>query len=185
MAEEPEARQPPDGGGGRVTRRAALVGGGVVAAGAVAAGVILATNDNDEGGGGGYARKRIAAASDLSAGKPVDFEYPLEGQQSVLLDMGEAVPGGVGDNGSIVAYSVRCQHMGCPVAYRADAKDFLCPCHQTRYDPAREGVVIQGVAQRPLPRIALEVDGGDVFAVGVDGLVYGYRANLDRGESAA
>jgi arsenite oxidase small subunit len=186
MAEDPAARQPEDGGGSRVTRRAALVGGGVVAAGAVAAGVIIATgDDDDDGGGGDYPRKRIAAASDLTAGKPVDFEYPLKGQRSVLLDMGEAVPGGVGDNSSIVAFSVLCQHMGCPVAYRADAKDFLCPCHQSRYDPAREGVVVQGVAQRPLPRVALEVDGGDVFAVGVDGLVYGYRANLDRGQSAA
>jgi len=158
----------------------------VVAAGAVAAGVIIATNDNDEGGGGGdYPRKRIAAASDLTGGKPVNFEYPLKGQQSVVLDMGEAVPGGVGDNGSIVAYSVLCQHMGCPVGYREDAKDFLCPCHQSRYDPAREGVVVQGVAQRPLPRVAVEVGGGDVFAVGVDGLIYGYRANLDRGQSAA
>lgn len=185
MAEEPGTREPADGGGGRVTRRAALVGGGVVAAGALGGCLGLGDDDDEAGGGGGYPRKRIAAASDLKGGKPVNFEYPLKGQQSVVLDMGQAVPGGVGDNGSIVAYSVLCQHMGCPVAYRPDTKDFLCPCHQSRYDPAREGVVVQGVAQRPLPRIALEVDGGDVFAVGVDGLVYGYRTNLDQGQSAA
>ena len=176
MAEEPGARQPDDGGGGRVTRRAALVGGGVVAAGAVAGGVILATDD-DDGGGEGYERKRVAGTGDLKPGQPVDFEYPLKGQQSVLLDMGDAVPGGVGDNSSIVAYSALCQHMGCPVAYRPDTKDFLCPCHQSRYDPAREGVVVQGVSQRPLPRVALEIDGKDIHAVGVEGLIYGYRAN--------
>ena len=185
MAEEPGARQPDDGGGGRVTRRAALVGGGVVAAGAVAGGVILATNDDDDAGGEGYERKRVTGTGDLKPGQPVDFDYPLKGQQSVLLDMGEAVPGGIGDKSSIVAYSVLCQHMGCPVAYRPDTKDFLCPCHQSRYDPAREGVVVQGVSQRPLPRVALEIDGNDVFAVGVEGLIYGYRANLDRGQSAA
>jgi arsenite oxidase small subunit len=187
MAEDPGAREPADGGGGRVTRRAALVGGGVVAAGAVAAGVIIATGDDDDGGGGGgdYPRKRVAGMSDLKAGQPVDFEYPLKGQRSVLLDMGEEVPGGVGDNSGIVAYSVLCQHMGCPVTYRADAKDFLCPCHQSRYDPAREGVVVQGVSQRPLPRVALEIDGDDVYAVGVEGLIYGYRANLDEGGQSA
>jgi arsenite oxidase small subunit len=183
MAEEPGAHPPADGGGGRVTRRAALVGGGVVAAGAVAAGVIVATGDDD--GDGGYPRKRVAGTADLKPNKPVEFEYPLKGQPSILLDLGEEVPGGVGDDGSIVAYSVLCQHMGCPVGYRSDAKDFLCGCHQSRYDPAREGVVVQGVAQRPLPRVALEVEGEDVFAVGVDGLIYGYRANLDRGQSAA
>jgi arsenite oxidase small subunit len=158
----------------------------VVAAGAVAAGVVIATSDNGgDGGGEGYPRKRIAGTADLKPGQPVDFEYPLKGQRSVLLDIGEAVPGGVGDNSSIVAYSVLCQHMGCPVAYRAKQKDFLCSCHQSRYDPAREGFVVQGVAQRPLPRIALELDGEDVFAVGVDGLIYGYRANLESGKSAA
>jgi arsenite oxidase small subunit len=185
MAEEPGARQPADGGGGRVSRRAALIGGGVVAAGAVAAGVVIATSDDDGGGGEGYPRKRIAGTADLKPNTPVDFEYPLKGQRSVLLDLGEKVPGGVGDNSSIVAYSVMCQHMGCPVGYRTKQKDFLCGCHQSRYDPAREGVVVQGVAQRPLPRVALEIDGEDVFAVGVDGLIYGYRANLESGKSAA
>jgi arsenite oxidase small subunit len=44
--------------------------------------------------------------------------------------------------------------------------------------------VIQGVAQAPLPRIELEIDGDDVVAVGVDGLIYGYRENLAPGASA-
>jgi arsenite oxidase small subunit len=173
-----------DGGGG-ITRRAALIGGGVAVAGGGAAAIIIASGDDDEGGGEDYPRKRVASVSDLRPGKPVDFDYPLKGQQSVLLDMGEEVPGGVGDNNSIVAFSVLCQHMGCPVGYRDKEKDFLCGCHQSRYDPAREGVVIQGVAQRPLPRVALEIDGEAVVAVGVDGLIYGYRANLAGRESAA
>jgi arsenite oxidase small subunit len=167
-----------------LTRRRALIGGGaVVVVGGAAAVVAVATGGNDDeqknaSAGSGYPRRRVAAVGDLKPNTPVNFDYPAKGQTSVLLDLGDEVPGGVGDNKSIVAYSSLCQHMGCPVGYQADQKHFTCGCHQTRYDPAREGVVIQGVAQRPLPRVALEVDGGDLFAVGVDGLIYGYRTNL-------
>lgn len=178
---------PPNRKSGRgITRRRAVIGGGAAAvAGVGAAAIVIATTDDGDGDGEDYPRKRVASVAEVAPGKPVNFDYPLKGQQSVLLDMGEEVPGGVGDKSSIVAYSTLCQHMGCPVGYRADQKDFLCACHQSRYDPAREGVVVQGVAQRPLPRVALEIDGEDVLAIGVGGLIYGYRANLDSGQSAA
>jgi arsenite oxidase small subunit len=184
MADQPGPRESDGGRGGRVTRRGLLIGGGAaaVAAGGAAA-VIIATGDDEEGED--YPRRRVASTRQLRPNQPVRFEYPLRGQQSVLLDLGEEVPGGVGDKSSIVAYSVLCQHMGCPVGYRAEEKDFLCGCHQSRYDPAREGVVVQGVSQRPLPRVALEIDGEDIFAVGVEGLIYGHRSNLETGQSAA
>jgi arsenite oxidase small subunit len=54
-------------------------------------------------------------------------------------------------------------------------------CHQTRYDPERLGSIIQGVAMQPLPRVLLQVRKGAVWAVGVDGLIYGYRNNLHPG----
>jgi arsenite oxidase small subunit len=100
----------------------------------------------------------------------------------MLIDLGHAVPGGVGRKKSIVAYSTLCQHMGCPVAYDRGRREFRCPCHQTRYDPERLASIIQGVATRALPRVLLQVKGGAVWAVGVDGLVYGYRTNLAPGK---
>jgi arsenite oxidase small subunit len=184
MADEPGPSNPERRSG--ITRRRAVIGGGAVAvAGGAAAAIVIATSGDGDGEGEDYPRRRIAGTGELRRNRPVQFEYPLKGQRSVLLDLGEEVPGGVGDNASIVAYSVLCQHMGCPVGYRAAEQDFLCGCHQSRYDPAREGVVVQGVSQRPLPRVALEVDGEDIFAVGVEGLIYGYRSNLDSGQSAA
>jgi arsenite oxidase small subunit len=109
------------------------------------------------------------------------FDYPLKGDTSVLIDMGRRVPGGVGPKRSIVAYSAQCQHMGCPVAYRSKSRELFCPCHQSRYDPERLGSIIQGVAMRPLPKIRLQVRNGAVFAIGVDGLIYGRRSNLAPG----
>jgi arsenite oxidase small subunit len=180
------ADTPSGSSGGRrsLTRKQVLIGGGAVAVlgGGAAAGIVLGTRG---GGGEDYPRAKIASKSQLQTDKPVSFEYPLKGQASVLIDLGQQVPGGVGDKSSIVAYSALCQHMGCEVPYDEKEQHFQCPCHQTKYDPAREGFVIQGVAQRPLPRIALELDGDDIFAVGVDGLIYGYRDNLSPGEKVA
>jgi arsenite oxidase small subunit len=164
-----------------ITRRQALVAGGVATAGAGAAAIVIATSGDDEDE---FPRLSVAKLGDLQPNEPVSFEYPLEGQSSVLVDLGDEVPGGVGDNNSIVAYSALCQHMGCDVQFVSEGGYMLCPCHQSKYDPAREGNVIQGVAQTPLPRIELEIDGDDVVAVGVDGLIYGYRENLAPGARA-
>jgi arsenite oxidase small subunit len=168
----------PDGNaqGGQVSRRT-LLGSG--AAGATAVG--LAQASGVEAASRGYPERRVVALSKLRVNRPVTFAYPLRAQPNVLLDLGHAVPGGVGPKNSIVAYSILCQHMGCPVEYRRKSREFFCPCHQTQYDPERLGSIIQGLALRPLPRVQLDVRRGAVWAVGVDGLIYGYRSNLRPG----
>jgi arsenite oxidase small subunit len=161
---------------GRLSRREALA-----AAGLAGAATALETADVAEARPATYPRLRVVGLDRLQVNRPHEFEYPLKGQSSVLLDFGERVPGGVGPQRSIVAYSVLCQHMGCPVAYNRRRKELECPCHQSRYDPERLGSIIQGVATRALPRVLLRVRNGAVFAVGVDGLIYGYRSNLKPG----
>jgi arsenite oxidase small subunit len=162
--------------GGQVSRRT-LLGSG--AAGATAVG--LAQAGGVEAASRRYPQRRVVALSKLRVNRPVTFAYPLRAQPNVLLDLGHAVPHGVGPKKSIVAYSILCQHMGCPVEYRRKTREFFCPCHQTQYDPERLGSIIQGLALRPLPRVQLEVRRGAVWAVGVDGLIYGYRSNLRPG----
>jgi arsenite oxidase small subunit len=129
-----------------------------------------------------YPKLRVISLAKLKPNRPFTFSYPLKAQASVLIDMGKAVPAGVGPKKSIVAYSLFCQHMGCPVEYQPKIREFVCPCHQSRYDPERLGSIIQGVAMLPLPRIKLQVKRGAVWAVGVDGLIYGYRSNLHPGK---
>jgi arsenite oxidase small subunit len=165
--------QEPDQG---LSRRR-LLGAGAVGAVATVVGVKSA-----EAKTAGYPRHRVVALSSLRTNRPVHFNYPLKAQPCVLVDLGHRVPGGVGPRRSIVAYSTLCQHMGCEVGYLRGKREFLCPCHQTRYDPERLGSIIQGVATRTLPRVKLRVRGGVVYAVGVDGLVYGYRNNLTPGK---
>ena len=160
------------------SRREVLAAGAAGAVGAAAAGAGLA----EAAPATAYPKLRVATLAKLKPNHPITFSYPLQSQVSVLLDMGHAVPGGVGPKKSIVAYSLFCQHMGCPVEYQANIREFVCPCHQSRYDPERLGSIIQGVAMLPLPRVLLQVKQGAVWAVGVDGLIYGYRNNLHPGK---
>ena len=160
-----------------LSRRQLLVAGAAGAATAAAASAGVA----DAASADSYPKLRVIELAKLKPNRPVTFTYPLKAQASVLLDMGRAVPRGVGPKKSIVAYSLFCQHMGCPVEYQPKIREFVCPCHQTRYDPERLGSIIQGVAMQPLPRVLLQVKKGAVWAVGVDGLIYGYRNNLHPG----
>ena len=159
----------------RLTRRGLLIGG----AGAAA---LLAGETSAEAKAAAYPNVRVIDLAKLRVNRPHSFDYPLKGQSSVLLDLGRAVPKGVGPKRSIVAFSVFCQHMGCATEYRAKQREFFCPCHQSRYDPERVGAIIQGVATRALPRVLLSVHDGGVYATGVDGLIYGYRSNLTPGK---
>ena len=150
----------------------------LLAAGAATGVAVVAETESAEAA---YPRVRIIALDRLRVNRPVSFRYPLRAQPNILLDLGGVVPGGVGPNRSIVAFSALCQHMGCPVGYDRGRRELVCPCHQSRYDPERLGSIIQGVATRALPRVHLEVRSGAVYAVGVDGLIYGYRTNLAPG----
>jgi arsenite oxidase small subunit len=164
-----------------VSRRTLLAGGAVAAGAAVAGGAEGARAAT----GTAYPRYRVIALNRLHVNRPVSFSYPLKAQPNILLDQGHAVPGGVGPKRSIVAFSTLCQHMGCPLAYSRSQREFVCPCHQSRYDAERLASIVQGVATRALPRVRLEVRNGAVYAVGVDGLIYGYRTNLAPGKKVA
>jgi arsenite oxidase small subunit len=134
-----------------------------------------------------YPRRRIAAVSDLREGEPLRFDYLLVGQSSLLIKLGKPAAGGVGPDGDIVAFSELCTHMGCPIAsmYRPDSAT-VGPCagHFTMFDLTHRGMVVIGQATENLPQVILELEGDDVVAIGVNGIVYGYRDNLADGELA-
>jgi arsenite oxidase small subunit len=161
----------------RLSRREALAVVGVAAGGAAVAGAEGVADARPAA----YPRVRVVDLRGLRVNRAHAFDYPLKGQGNVLIDFGHRVPRGVGPRRSIVAFSALCQHMGCEVDYDRQLRQLVCPCHQTRYDPERLGAIIEGVATRALPRVLLRVRNGAVYAVGLDGLVYGYRSNLRPG----
>lgn len=60
----------------------------------------------------------------------------------------------------LAAVSTTCTHLGCGVAWNAERKAFLCPCHGGVY--GADGHVLAGPPPRPLARAPLAVAGGRV-----------------------
>lgn len=131
-----------------------------------------------------YPRLRVGSVSELS-GEDVDvFEYPLEGTRNFLTRVDGEAWGGVGPDGDIVAYNSICTHMGCSIEADVNPDHETagpCSCHYSAFDLSKGGLVIGGPATTDLPQVRLEVEGDDIYATGIDGLVYGQRHNLRDG----
>jgi Rieske Fe-S protein len=123
------------------------------------------------------------------------FDYPLTNEPNFFLNLappaGETigatnVPGGVGPQNAMVAYSAICQHLGCEppnLSYYPPTNKcgtvlgyqfFIhCVCHGSTYNPADKAHNITGPAIYPLPQLALEwmdpSTGGDdtIWAIGM------------------
>ena len=167
------------GRSGCISRRGFIKAGAGVAA-VLFAGGLEANALANTSGDFIYPQVRIANLRDLRPGRVIRFDYPLVGRKNLLMDLGCTVDGGAGPNRSIVAYSMFCTHLGCGVDLDRHKGVLICECHQSIYDPKQSGRVIEGPAPTNLPKIFLEIDGstGDIYAVGVAGLIYGLRNNL-------
>ena len=126
-----------------------------------------------------YPSNRLANISDLSVNDPLDVAYPDGDAPGVLLKLGQAVEGGTGPDGDIVGFSTICPHKGFPLNYDAADRTFNCPGHYSRFDPEAGGQQIWGQATQNLPQYLLRVDdNGDIYAEGVDELLYGRLSNV-------
>lgn len=127
-----------------------------------------------------YKAKPLGRATALRVNSPVNFSFPDASSPCALVKIGAPVPGGVGPDRDIVAYSVLCTHQGCPVSYEPESKTFKCPCHFSIFDAEKSGQMVCGQATENLPRVVLEYRPKDdtVSAVSIDGLIYGRQSNI-------
>ncbi len=125
-----------------------------------------------------YPALKITAVDALKPDVPLPFSYPDETSPAVLVRLRLAAAGGVGPGNAIVAFSQLCTHKGCPVHYRPERKLLICPCHWSTFDPAKAGQMVIGQASQPLPQIQLRITDNLVFAVGVEGLIFGRHTNM-------
>lgn len=127
-----------------------------------------------------YGRRVVAHAKQLRPGEPQKFTFPDEASPCVVIKNGQPVPGGVGPDRDIAAFSTLCPHMGCPTAYDPAERVFRCPCHFSLFDAEQSGQMICGQATVDLPEIVLEYDAATdaLSAVAVRGLLYGRASNV-------
>ncbi|WP_201268664.1 arsenate reductase (azurin) small subunit [Sinorhizobium meliloti] len=126
-----------------------------------------------------YPSNRLANVSELKVNEPLDVTYPDEDAPGVLLKLGTRVEGGAGPDGDIVGFSTICPHKGFPLTYSTDSKTLNCPGHYSVFDPEKGGQQVWGQATQNLPQYTLRIAAnGDIFAEGVDELIFGRLSNV-------
>jgi arsenite oxidase small subunit len=126
-----------------------------------------------------YPATKLANLKDLKPNEPKEVSYPDADAPGVLLKIGKAVEGGVGPDNDIVGFSTICPHKGFPLTYSAERKTLNCPGHYSVFDCEAGGQQTWGQATQNLPQYMLRVDDkGDIYAEGVDELLYGRLSNV-------
>ena len=74
--------------------------------------------------------------------RPIEDLAPGEGD--IVRHGGEKVAGHRRDDGTLVAVSPLCTHLGCQVNWNTAERSWDCPCHGSRFAP--DGEVLQGPA---------------------------------------
>jgi arsenite oxidase small subunit len=135
-------------------------------------------NPNQKGEKVSYPSVKIGNSKTLKLNEPVTFNFPDAESPCVLVKTGGEAVDGIGSRKDIVAFSTLCTHMGCPTTY--SKKRLVCRCHYSMFDVSRNGQSYQGLASQWIPQIVLREDPatGDIFAEGVQGLIYGRIGNL-------
>ena len=130
-----------------------------------------------------YPRLLIAKLGALQVERPQRFKYPDDGKNtnSMLVKLGQEAGGGIGSDRDVVAFNTLCTHMGADLGRYYKASDTAlgpCPFHQSVFDLTRHGIIISGHATESLPQVLLELEGDEIWAVGMVGLIYGRYDNL-------
>ncbi|MFB9993041.1 ubiquinol-cytochrome c reductase iron-sulfur subunit [Deinococcus oregonensis] len=112
-----------------------------------------------------------AAAPPASTAAATLAAFPAVGSTVFLQQAGkgvviariEAAQAGAATSGDLhlIALSDRCTHLGCGVQAAASGSGYSCPCHGSAF--TLTGDVVNGPAARPLDRLAIRIEGQNVF----------------------
>jgi Rieske Fe-S protein len=102
-----------------------------------------------------YPRTAIAAMDEIPVGGVKIFNYPTADDPCILVRTA---------TDSFAAFSQKCTHLSCAVYFEKEQNRLECPCHQGFFSIA-DGAVLQGPPQRPLPRVVLEKESGQLIAI--------------------
>jgi cytochrome b6-f complex iron-sulfur subunit len=151
----------------RYSRRTVLRGAGSVTLGAAA--TLLAACAPTTGGspstGSAGAGSKGTTGSGAAAGGAVALaklaDVPVGGAIGVQGADGKPIILSQPVAGTVVGMSAVCTHAGCTVA--PEGSELVCPCHGSVFTAA-DGKNVSGPAPKPLPAVAVRVEGDSIFA---------------------
>ena len=137
-----------------LSRRQLLGGAGTLGGALLLSRVVLADGD-DKGGDGKANEGKIAKIEDgqivlrlndnPELGKVGGWKLFQLGQDQIIV---------ANTDKGLIARSAICPHRGCPVNYNLEAHQFVCPCHNSRFD--EDGKVVRGPAKTDLQKYAAD-----------------------------
>src|SRR5262245_48965414 len=102
-----------------------------------------------------------AALSDLTDGEPTPVTIRRAQTDGYRQTVNREVVFLIKTNDQVTALSSTCTHLGCRVAWDAEAALLKCPCHGGKFD--RTGVVKAGPPPAPLARFPTRIESGQVM----------------------
>jgi Rieske Fe-S protein len=96
---------------------------------------------------------RLGELSEVPVGGYKLFRYPTENHPCILLRPA---------SDRLIAFHQNCTHLNCPVHYRPETKQLVCPCHEGFFS-SEDGRVLAGPPKRALPQLAVEVREGQIW----------------------
>ncbi len=106
----------------------------------------------ERGAGSGGERVSVGTTADLPVGKA---KIVSVANKPVLV---------MHTNEGIKAVDATCTHLGCIVYWNEKRQVIACPCHAALFTP--NGAVISGPPPAPLPVVAVQVEGDEIFVGG-------------------
>jgi len=100
---------------------------------------------------------KIASLADCSPWKTIQFTYPTSSDQAILIILPDM---------EVRAYSTVCTHKGKSLLWDDQLKRLHCPAHDAVFS-AETGEKIEGPGGQFLKKIQLQIEEGNIFAVGI------------------
>jgi nitrite reductase/ring-hydroxylating ferredoxin subunit len=99
--------------------------------------------------------KFIARTDELPVGGSKLFRYPTEADPCILIRLA---------TDRFAAYSQSCTHLKCPVYFKSERNELVCPCHEGFFS-ADDGHVLAGPPQHALPSHPIEVRDQEIWVL--------------------
>lgn len=100
----------------------------------------------------------IALTDEIKVGASKLFRFPTDSQPCILIRLAPD---------RYVAFSQSCTHLKCPVHFRADTRELVCPCHEG-YFSAETGEPTAGPPRRALTQFAVTIKDGQIWVGRLD-----------------